>query len=425
MNFNFIMMHNKIHKTATTILLFSILWLPGIVFMPLKAETSAGDSTFTRRLGQITFIYPMGTNGTNSRKCINNFSVNILSGISSGTNGFETGGLVNIDLGKIKGFQSAGLVNLVLGETAGMQAAGLLNIVKKNMRAFQVGGLVNINLNEIKGMPAAGLLNFGAGNFQGVSIAGIANIYNCSSKGLLAGGLVNLDRKDQQGVQISGILNITCRNGKGAQISGISNVVHGNMEGAQIGGIFNYAHRFNGLQLGFINYADTVNKGIQIGFLSFVKHGYYKIEFEYNETFFTNINFKTGTQKLYNILSVGSRFYNDLPLWGVTYGLGTLIPVSEIFNFNIDLTSTHINEASGWTQHLNMLNRLKFNVACKFMKGVEVFGGISANLTLTRPETTGSFLFDTKSFPYITFYKHNYWGTQMRIYPGINFGIRL
>jgi hypothetical protein len=424
MNLKLIMMDKRIHTTSATVPFFVILWLIGIFLMPGTAKATTGDSTLLHRPGQITFVYPMGTNGINSPHCVNNFSVNMLFGISGGTNGFETGGLVNIDFGNVKGFQSAGLVNLVTGQNNGFQAAGIVNIVRKNVNALQLGGLANINLLRVNGVQVGGLLNFGGGTLHGASIAGIANVYADSTRGLMAGGIASLNSGELHGAQISGIFNVAGKNVHGGQVSGISNIAAGTMSGVQVGGILNYTRRLNGLQLGFINYADTVAGGVPVGFLSFVRHGYHKVEFESNETLFANVVLKTGTRNLYNIFSAGYRLHNDQPVWGVTYGLGSLIPVTERFSLNIDLTATHINEGKNWTEYLNMLNRLKVNAGYRIAKGIEIFGGISANVSLTRPGNGESVLTEISTFPGITFYENTVNGTLVRIYPGMNAGIR-
>ncbi|NJK84760.1 MAG: hypothetical protein HC906_01015 [Bacteroidales bacterium] len=60
---------------------------------------------------QFTFVTPLGTNGTESYKIINEFSMNALLGINGGVDGFEFGGFINIDQGDVKGGQIAGFSN--------------------------------------------------------------------------------------------------------------------------------------------------------------------------------------------------------------------------------------------------------------------------------------------------------------------------
>ena len=95
---------------------------------------------------------------------INKVSLNLLAGVSAGTQGFEFGGLVNVDLGNvrgaqiaglvntntgnIKGFQLAGLANTVTGSANGFQAAGIYNFVKESSNGFQLAGITNVNLQK-------------------------------------------------------------------------------------------------------------------------------------------------------------------------------------------------------------------------------------------------------------------------------------
>ncbi len=52
---------------------------------------------FVVRPYQVSVIPGVSTNGALNSQVINNFSFNILGGYSGGTNGFELGGLFNID----------------------------------------------------------------------------------------------------------------------------------------------------------------------------------------------------------------------------------------------------------------------------------------------------------------------------------------
>ena len=208
------------------------------------------------------------------------------------------------------------------------------------------------------------------------------------------------------------------------QAAGIANVVTKAVKGFQAGGIVNYAGNLNGFQIGFINYADTISKGLPIGFISVVRHGYRRVELEFNEALFANLTFKTGTNRLYNIFSVGYRLKNDQTVWGVTYGLGTLLPVNKKFALNIDLTSTHLNEGEAWTSTVNSLNRLKVDGSFLLGKRTELFAGISINvmaskLTDNEGRITGSIL-----TPDFSFYQSTIHWTRVTIYPGFNAGVR-
>jgi hypothetical protein len=82
---------------------------------------------FATRPFQISVVPGLSTHGQLSSQVVNNFSLNIFGGYTAGTNGFEIGGLFNIDKKEVKYFQAAGLFNSVGGEVKGFQAAGINN----------------------------------------------------------------------------------------------------------------------------------------------------------------------------------------------------------------------------------------------------------------------------------------------------------
>lgn len=395
-----------------------------IIISTTNLFASGQDSIKTYRVGQVTFIYPLGTNGVRAMKYANGFSLNILAGISGGTNGFEAAGLVNIDIGKVRGFQGGGIANIVQGPVNGFQCAGLVNQVRGEYKGFQTAGLVNVDQNKMTGFQGAGLVNVTLKDSRGVNAAGIANINQGKVKGAQLGGNVNVTLQDHEGIQAAGEVNFTGGNFKGLQVAGIANVAIKEVRGVQAGGIVNYAGNLNGVQIGFINYADTVSSGLPLGFISVVRHGYRRFEIEFNETLYGNLTFKTGTNRLYNIFSVGYRVKDDQMVWGVTYGLGTILPVNQKFSFNVDLTSTHLNENEAWTRSVNSLNRLKVNGLLLLGKRIELFAGASLNVMVSRltdseGRPTGSVL--TPSFG---FYESTIHRTHVTIYPGFNAGIR-
>ena len=69
----------------------------------------------------------VGSNWKVSGSITNRISFNLLAGYSGGVNGFELGGLLNIDRDAVRGFQIGGLGNIVGGNATGMQIGGLFN----------------------------------------------------------------------------------------------------------------------------------------------------------------------------------------------------------------------------------------------------------------------------------------------------------
>jgi hypothetical protein len=93
---------------------------------------------------------------------------------------------------------------------------------------------------------------------KNTSVTGIdLGLVNYTTKGTTTGiqwGLVGLSDADFVGWQDNGV-----------------NIVKGNFQGLQLGWV-NYANHAGGLQLGLVNYARTL-KGLQIGLVNIIKQG--------------------------------------------------------------------------------------------------------------------------------------------------------
>ncbi|WP_460955664.1 STN and carboxypeptidase regulatory-like domain-containing protein [Spirosoma litoris] len=268
---------------------------------------------------QVSFLPFIGTNHRLSGRISNRISVNMLVGYSFGVRAFELGGLMNLVRTDVQGFQAGGLANLVGGKLTGVQLGGLVNYANQDMKGVQIGGLVN----------TAGL----------------------SVDGLQLAGLVNYAHRDVRGWQISGILN--------------------------------RAHRVtSGHQLGLVNVADTVGN-VPIGLLSYVrKGGYQSLEVGANEVNLLNVTIRTGTRRLYNILSAGHSFDRvGSPRLSTGYGLGTAFGLSRSTFFSIEGTYHHLfyfdktSRKDGWNNQV----RLSTLVETKFSPHLSLAFGPSAN----------------------------------------------
>ncbi|MCF7817661.1 MAG: hypothetical protein K9M54_07245 [Kiritimatiellales bacterium] len=102
---------------------------------------------------------------------------------------------------------------------------------------------------------ALGLVNGSTGESVGLSV-GLLN-YADGYKGL-QWGLVNYTKQDFTGWQGGFCLGI---------VGSVVNYTGGAMRGFQCG-VVNYAGNLTGLQIGFVNYARTVESGLQIGFVN-------------------------------------------------------------------------------------------------------------------------------------------------------------
>lgn len=158
------------------------------------ATTTQADNLHST--AQLTFIPPLSTNGLNGRNYTNDYSLNLLVGLSSGERKLGLTGLVSVVRGDAGGLQWSGLANYVGGDVSGFQWAGLANVAR-DVDGFQLAGLVNK-----------------AANVRGVQMAGLVNIAEHSDYPV---GLVNIIKDGEMGVAAGyneiGTVSLTFRSG--------------------------------------------------------------------------------------------------------------------------------------------------------------------------------------------------------------------
>lgn len=324
---------------------------------------------FTERPFQVSVVPNVGTHGKLGAQVINNFSLNVFGGYAGGVNGFELGGLFNIDKKYVRY----------------MQVAGLFNIVGGYMTGLQIGGLHNTVLDTVHGMQVAGINNFVKGRFTGFQVGGIHNFIGDSLKGFQVGGIANYVGKKTDGMQVAGIANVSVKE------------VHG----MQVAGIVNYTKRLKGVQIGLINIADT-SDGYSIGLINIIMKGYHKLSFSTNEILNTNVAFKTGNSKLYSILLAGMQTGGDKKAYSFGYGIGKEWNLAKSWSVNPELTSQHLYLGS-WDYH-NLLNKLHVNVNLKLGRYFSIFAGPSfAVLYSDQPVAVSGYKFPLPSNGYHTF----------------------
>ena len=160
---------------------------------------------------QVTFFPPLGTNGLHASRYTNDFSFNLLVGVSKNERAFAFAGLTNIIRNNASGFQFAGLANYTGGKVSGMQFAGLGNVAG-DVTGFQFGGLGNVT-RDVTGFQFGGLFNK-ARNVKGVQFSGILNIADHSDYPI---GLINIIKDGEMSVAVGyneiGTTSLTFRSG--------------------------------------------------------------------------------------------------------------------------------------------------------------------------------------------------------------------
>ena len=302
---------------------------------------------------QTSFVPGLGTHGRMSQHVVNNFSLNIVGGLTAGTEGVEIGCVFNINKKDAKYVQVAGVFNLVGGNVYGTQIGGIYNHVLDSLEGVQVTGFGNVVDGAVDGAQIAGFSNYARDHVKGSQVSGFANVSKGTTSGMQIGGFGNYSKGKMDGVQISAGANIADE-----------------MNGTQIGGLFNYAKELNGLQIGIFNYADT-SSGYSLGFMSFVRKGYHKVSLSSNEVLNTNIAFKTGSSKYYSILFFSANLGRN-EIWSLGYGAGTELKLAKKIFFVPEL-SAHYLYIDDWGT--DILSRASLNLQYKPAKYFSIFAG--------------------------------------------------
>lgn len=369
---------------------------------------------------QLTFIPPLGTNGTQAGQTINKISLNVLGGYALGLKGAEFGAIVNVNKEFVEGFQFAGITNYTHGTVNGFQFAGINNFNLGEAQAFQFAGIVNTSMSATRGVQGAGIVNFAWGQSSLIQAAGIVNVGE-NIFGAQLSGIGNTTWGDMKGAQISGIGNLA-RHVKGAQLSGIGNVSK-SIKGAQVAGIFNATERLEGVQVGLINVVDTLESGVPIGFISIVRNGFHQFEIGFSEGMNTYASFKLGISQFYNIFSIGIQYFSDHFRWGPGYGIGSILRDDEQLKISLEAMSYHIVEGTTWPSGYNGLQQLKLGFSTALNEQVEFFGGPSLNLMVSEwREPNGKLGSD---FPPYHIVEHTGQSTNLKFWIGFAAGLRI
>jgi hypothetical protein len=323
----------------------------------LKIQSQNLRKFFINKPFQVSFTPGLSTHGRMSSQVVNNFSLNILGGYSSGVNGVELGGLFNIDKNNVQY----------------MQAAGLFNIVGGYMKGVQLSGIVNTVLNNVEGLQASGIHNMSKGTLQGVQLGGIYNHVSGKVTGLQAAGISNFSQGSVTGMQLGGVANVSNKQVSGVQLAGVANYSR-ETKGVQIGGVLNYSKRLQGVQIGLINISDT-SDGYSIGLINIAIKGYHKLSLSTNEVVNINAAFKTGNSKLYSILQAGINPDTSKKLYSFGYGIGSEIALGTRFSVNPEISSQYLYLGS-W-DYLNLLNKFHLNVNLKLGRYFSIYAGPS------------------------------------------------
>ncbi len=335
-----------------------------LISSKLRQQSANLSKFFVDKPVQASIIPGVGTHGKLSSQVTNKFSFNLLGGYTAGVDGFELGGLFNIDKKDVKYAQVGGVFNIVSGNVQGAQIGGVFNNVSGSVRGGEVGGVGNIVRDSVKGVQIGGVFNRTGGHVKGAQIAGIinlqdrkdtsgsstadtfyeikgaqvagiANVVNNDVRGAQVAGITNIVSKSVHGAQVAGIINLVNEDVRGAQLSGIGNVARRSMKGVQVSGIFNIGGRVEGSQIALINIADTIT-GYGIGLVNVVRKGYHAIALSTNDLTDFTLSYKTGTKRLYNVISVGMKINGGKSDFLYGFGLGAEQALSKHIGLSLE-----------------------------------------------------------------------------------------
>lgn len=298
--------------------------------------------------------------------------MNMLGGYAAGVDGVEIGTVFNIVKNDMQHVQVSGLVNIVGGKTKGVQLAGLHNNVLDSMKGLQVAGVSNITEGNMEGVQLTGAIGQVRKNMEGVSVSGIGGINRGHTQGWQVAGAFTYNGKNLDGLQLSGIGNYNREDAHGAQIAGVGNINRGVMKGVQLASIFNYAKQMDGVQIGLVNIADTVN-GYSIGIISIVRRGYKKAVLFSTDVLPFNIAWKSGRSELYSILLGGADFEKNSRAWSLGYGVGKIIPINKRLSLAAEITGQNLF-LGAWENDAQIF-RIQPSLNIKLSKRISFFAG--------------------------------------------------
>ncbi|MDL2231767.1 hypothetical protein LJB85_03410 [Porphyromonadaceae bacterium OttesenSCG-928-L07] len=307
----------------------------------LTAQENTNNEALKHFPAQISFVYPMTTQGNNTVDYSYSLSLNMLMGRVGALNGIGFGGLYNRVDQHVRGVLFGGLYNQIGKSMTGVQAAGLLNMTGENVRGAQLSGLANMS-----------------SYVNGIQFAGITNIAK-EVNGLQVGGVINLS-EHSRGFRFAGITNVSDST-TGFQLAGVANITH--TTSGTGAALINRTKVLKGVNLGLINIIDTIESGASLALINVVRKGAYKEwEFSFSDYSNVSVSYKVGVKKLYTIYTLGGNFLDDRT-WNAGVGIGNRTSISKRFDIQPELiTYVYFPEDFKMKGVVTSVNRFKLGL---------------------------------------------------------------
>lgn len=402
--------------TKKNLVTLVLILFGGFVF----GQTSTQDTN----PGQLTFSYPLGTNGIKSYDVTNNVSINMLVGLNGGVEGIEVGGLANVNNGNMNGFQAGGLINTTNGNVAGVQTSGLVNLVKGDVTGGQFSGLVNVSSGDATGVQVSGLVNFNKGNAAYFQATGLVNANYGNANGVQVAGLVNSNlnmpkRNEVELVQISGLINQNASVICGTQVSGILNISIDSLTGVQVS-LINTGSYVKGVQVGLVNICTKESDVLPIGLFNIVKGGLFEFELSAGDMIYSNLSYKMGVDRFYSIFKIGYTVSSKQSIYTYGVGVGSYLNINEKNKISIELSSNNISDGFFRTNSVNLLNKFDLNYKHYLNENFSFFAGPSFNTYVSQKNT----VFENKTLkPFYTISTSSGYNVDVFNWVGINAGV--
>ncbi len=306
------------------------IWLGLLTCATISTQAQEVHST------NIGLIYPLSTNGVDAKEYTNDFSLNILGGVSKSETGFCGAGIFNAVTQDSKGFIGAGMVNYIGGNSKGVIASGFTNINKGNVDGLQAAGFVNYAA-YVKGLQAAGYINYTKGVVDGIQASGFLNV--AGSAYAQFSGFINVAH-EIRGIQASSFINVT-QHIRGVQAASFINVAE-NVKGVQVSGFINVAKKVSGLQIGFINIADSCDQAI--GIVNISKNGEMALGYQQDDMGIQMLTFRSGGKRWYGLVGIGAKPYHNDFYVASELGIGMHTPLSKHFRINTEAAFTTLSK---------------------------------------------------------------------------------
>lgn len=342
---NPVIVYNKVEKT----------WVARVFLSSRQMVQSLNLSKFfADKPYQFSLTPGLGTHGRMGAQVINKFSLNIIGGYTAGVNGVEIGGVFNIVKQDVKKLQIAGLFNVVGGKLNGIQVGGIQNTVLDSVQGIQVAGLMNMNKSSISG-------------FQ-------------------VGGLYNRTDKEMKGVQLAGLINSAGYQSKSLQLAGLMNFTKGGTRGVQVSALLNYTKSLSGVQFGIVNInMQDSSEAYSFGLIN-ISRSYHVLSIFTDELGGLDLEFKSGSRKLFSILHVGLNPSNNHKLMSLGFGLGSEIRLSPKFLVSPELSRQWLY--TGTWEQLNEMFKFNLNLGYQINSRISVFAGPSFTLYNNHQESS-------------------------------------